>query len=187
MKNFFGNYKKLKIITVIILAAIIMVLTVTTILVSCGDFLCAKFIDSAIEKPAEPTVTYGEFPFEITFKIDGKEVVFKDTYICEYKGLEWNISQGYYMVWDGYIKQTGENEIVVLTDGDKKIVCYVGKPEYYLNAPNYSGKQYLIPELRLVEPREQMNPSISELTVEMKEYYGIEIVDWKFSEPIENS
>ncbi len=140
--------------------------------------------------PPAPQETYGEFPFEITYTINDVQYTVNDVYICEYDGIGANEGIGKYRKWKGYIKGTGETSLVLYEDEERIIYCYVGDAEFYMNDEMY-------PEQRPLEPRVYSDLKLSageiykkdrfDTTQEMMEYYKIEIIDWKLSEPIENS
>ncbi len=134
--------------------------------------------------PPAPQIEYGEFPFELTYKIDGETVTIKDVYICEYDGIGANEGWGKYREWKGYIKGTNEELIFITEDSYRQIFCFVGDAEYYMNDEKYPEKRPLTPRLISVS-KNPVGPFL--LGEEIGEYYNIELVSWEFSEPIEQS
>jgi hypothetical protein len=86
--------------------------------------------------PPEPEIRYGEFPFEIVYKLDGELYTIHDVLVCEYDGIDANEGVGKYIQWKGYIKGTGEEQIVLLCEDNIRIVCTIGSPDYYMNDPD---------------------------------------------------
>ncbi len=84
-----------------------------------------------------PVITHGEFPFELTYKLNGELYTVKDTYICDYDGLGFNMGIGNYRKWSGYIKSTGETAVLITEDSDRQIFCSVGDTEFYMNDEIY--------------------------------------------------
>lgn len=65
---------------------ILIVLILSTLLGGCVG--TATLISCAVDSPAEPEPAHelGEFDFELSYEIDGNNVVVKDTIICKYEG-----------------------------------------------------------------------------------------------------
>ena len=61
-------------------------------------------------KPTEPSIKYGEFPFELVYKLDGETHVISDSIVCEYEGTE-ALETERIRVWKAYIKSTGDNKL----------------------------------------------------------------------------
>jgi hypothetical protein len=130
----------------------------------------------------QPTITYGEFPFELVYEVDGERVVLKDTYICEYGGVGWNLGLGHFREWTGYLKSNGEEDVVLVQDGTKQVICTIGSPAYYMGDDDRTYLTYpYTPQLMAVDL-----DSGAWLEEEM-EHYKITLIGWKLSEPIENS
>jgi hypothetical protein len=104
--------------------------------------------------------------------------------VCEYDGVGWNEGQGKHRFWNSYIKSTGEDRLVLLTDGNEQIYCTVGSPGYYYMGDqlSYASKTFT-PELRWMEERERPR----KLSDEDQDYYEIYLISWTFSNPIVNS
>lgn len=175
---------KNKIITTIVAVALIPVLIMAFfalpwIILGVGILLSPN--------PQEPEITYGEFPFELVYEIDGKQITVHDTYICEFDGFGANEGVGKYRSWKGYVKSSGEESIVIAEDKERIIYCYVGEAEYYMN--DEEGYYGVYP----ITPRIYGGPKAGSLYYnsmspdEILERYNIKIISWKFSEPITNT
>ena len=60
------------------------------------------------EEPAKPPVTYAEFPYEIVYEFQGKQVVEKDIIVIEYEGVKWSEASGKFNKWNVYRKNSKE-------------------------------------------------------------------------------
>ena len=106
--------KKRKILKTIIISFVAIVLSCSILFVG-GVLLMASpqimfWIGMWIStpNPPEPEVTYGEFPFEIVYEIDGEIFTINDVYVCEYRGIALSEASGKCRSWKGYIKSSGE-------------------------------------------------------------------------------
>ncbi len=137
--------------------------------------------------PPKPQTTYGEFPFEIVYQINGETVTVTDVFVCEYDGIGMNEAVGKYVKWKGYIKSSKKEELVLLTDHTVKIICTLGDPAYYMDDPEYDDpmEQGVVPNL-IVYVQSGDIVSSHLLTEEEQAQYKIELTSWKFSAPISN-
>ena len=136
--------------------------------------------------PAKPEITYGEFPFELVYEVDGEIITVNDVYICKYDGIGANEGTGKYRMWEGYIESSEEEAVILVEDHDRKIYCFVGDAEYYMNDERYPEQTPLTPRVYDVDKIQDATIDFH-TTNEILEYYNIKIVSWKFSEPIKNS
>lgn len=134
--------------------------------------------------PSQPQITYGEFPFELTYSIKGETITIKDVYVCEYEGVRFEGEYGRSRMWNGYIKGTGEASIFITEDADRKIYCSVGFATFYMDDEKHPIERPLQPRFRYETKNSTASGSLSD---ELLAYYDIEIISWTFSEPIENS
>lgn len=132
--------------------------------------------------PPAPRTTYGEFPFRLEYRIDDEVHVIEDVIVCEYNGVGWNEGAGKYRKWKGTFKNTGAEEIIVLSDADTRICCSIGDAAYYMGDKEY-GDSY-VPKFYYVETFD--NGTVSGDAEDLLDKYKIELLDWKLSEPIEN-
>ena len=133
--------------------------------------------------PAKPSVTYGEFPFEIVYELDGQIMTINDVYVCEYDGIKLDGFHEKSRKWSGYIKSTGDKKVILFKDENVTFYCYVGYPEYYMSDP---------------PPREEYTPHIdcvrndtkSTWEIDVDRYlaqYKLRLISVTLSEPIQNS
>lgn len=136
--------------------------------------------------PPEPAITHAEFPFEIVYKLDGETETINDVYVCEYDGIDMNEGIGKYLVWKGYVKSSGDEYPVFFESEEKLIFWSIGSPEYYMGGTKYEQEEGIAPFLILVERSGEFSCEHCVTDEEMKDL-GIELVSWKFSEPIVNT
>ena len=128
----------------------------------------------------DPEITYAEFPVEITYTIHGEEITINETYIFEYDCYD--AMRGY--LYDSYFKGSGEDEFVLYEDKDRLVKCQMF---YYFDYEYLCYDQNID---RLLENR----PAWYTYTEEGKtrltedqlfEQFGIQIVSWKISAPLD--
>ena len=137
--------------------------------------------------PPAPEVTYGEFPFELVYEVDGEVVAVNDVYICKYDGIGVNMGFGKHRVWKGYIKSSKEQAVLLTEDNDRKIYCFVGSAEYYMDDEKYPEQTPLSPRVYDIRKKKYSMDYEIYTSDELLERYNINIISWNFSDPIENS
>lgn len=138
--------------------------------------------------PPKPEVTYGEFPFEIVYELDGETVTIQDVYICEYDGIGANEGSGKHRTWKGYFQSTGDDTFVLLQDGNTTLACAVGYPEYYMSDPCTPNNEYVPYIYYIISPDKFGGTSSGVSDIEpLLEQYKLKLISWEISEPIQNS
>lgn len=183
--------KPLIIIVVVVLVVIIALSPMILLMSGLLYWAAASIIGTWLftPNPPKPEVTYGEFPFEIVYEIDGEIVTVSDVYVCEYDGIGANEGTGKHRTWKGYFKSTGEETLVLLQDGNLTLACAVGSPEYYMSDPCRSEVVSYDPYIYyIISPNEFGGTSSGVMDIEpLLEQYKIKLISWKLSEPIPNS
>lgn len=134
--------------------------------------------------PPEPNVKYGEFPFEIVYKINGETFTLNDIYVCEYDGIAIDEGSGKHRTWNGYVKSTEKRGAILLEDEERIIYCYVGDAETYMGDQDNGWQRPLTPYL-YAKSKISNYDILSEEEILAK--YNLEIISWSLSDPIENS
>ncbi len=134
--------------------------------------------------PLKPQITSGEFPFELVYTLEGETVTVNDAFVCEYDGIGTDKGIGKHIKWKSYIKSSNQENLVLLDKNNKRIVCTIGEPDYYMGNPEHNT-QDVIPNLILFEDYGDITTSHS-LSEKEKKEYKIKLISWKFSKPIEN-
>ena len=140
-------------------------------------------------RPKQPVIKYGEFPYEITWQIDGQIYSKSSAYICEY--VETTTMSRH---WAGYGRGAVPSDYLELhQDGEVDICCYLGDPGYYMDDEEYRSVDYLpgdiiyrIDGMELELLSEEAGDEADVLLAEMKEKYRDIIVSATFSDPIKN-
>ena len=147
----------------------------------------------AYDSPPKPKIKYGEFPFEITYEIDGEVKTVQDVLICEYDGVKLT-ANGKYRKWKQYLKSNKNEEYFFVTEKDGiKIYIIVGGAKYYMSDSNLRGgfvgyEKPITPGTIAMEVFE--NGKMSSIGLDnagVYEKYGVRVIDYKLSEPIVNS
>ncbi len=136
--------------------------------------------------PPKPEITNGEFPFEITYAINEEVYSVDGVYVCEYAGIGADEGVGKYVDWDGYIKGTEDEALFIMEKDGKKIYCSVGWPEYYMDDPEDDAAVAPEPFFYSVYPNNMGGTTSHYINDEEMQTYGISIIGYEFSEPIEN-
>lgn len=169
---------------VIILVSIIAVIILAPI---CFIFLFCMLTNIIYPSPDVPVIKEAEFPFEIVYEKNGELVTVQDIYVCEYDGT-YTHTGGKSRCWDEYFKSGNEDALVVFNDDTTEIGISIGLAWYYMEDPNYSKKNgKMIPTAykRIYKNGGVHGEPLS--AEELYSEYGVKIISWKLSEPIENT
>lgn len=148
-----------------------------------------------IPDPPAPEITYAEFPFCITYEVDGEIKTYEDVIICEYAGIESWGTAGKYRKWSKKL-MSGNKYITLLKSKTNELsfeisVPIPGLPEYYMGDFRQSKTEY---ERTMKDRRylgykqweDGVQTSCSITKEEAWEKYHIKIIDQQYSQPIEN-
>ena len=150
--------------------------------------LCMVLGYASCKRAASPSVTKAEFPFEIVYEIDGEVREVNDVFVCEFDGFGWNESAGENRRWKGYIKSSGERDLVLLEDGNLKFTVNLGSPAYYMGDPSMAGVGEYTPKIQYTQTLESGGVSSGVLDGQSwLSEYNIRLISWELSEPIENT
>jgi hypothetical protein len=169
-----------KVITAIIILTLILVFFITifpTLFLFVGLY--------ASPNPPVPEITYGEFDIYLEYEVDGERFVVNDRMICEYDGVGMDTGRLKFRKWKRHLADSGGEYIEILTDGMRKVYCYVGRAEYYMNDETHPEIRPLTPRLIFVNTDKTDTTWFSQ--EELLDHYKIRIIDWEFQEPIVNS
>ena len=137
--------------------------------------------------PPKPELTYGEFPFELVYEIDGETVTVNDVYVCKFDGFGMNEGRGKYREWKGYVQGTGEEGVILWEQGETVVWCYVETADYYMDDEKYERTQPPRPNVVEQAPWNSVISYTGLTEDELWELYNIRIISWQFSDPVENS
>ena len=178
--NSFPIIKRTAIILAIICGVVVMLLV-----------LLPSSIRFFYSNPPKPKHQYGEFPFSITYEINGVQRKINDTLIIEYEGIGWNEALGKYNLWNTYYKslQITDENLVLFNEyvegvGSVKISYVLGSCEYYMGLPE---TEHLY-ESGIINPGDIMITSREETkaitTEELYDNYKIRIIEKTVSKPL---
>jgi len=179
------NMKKLLLVLFIIGAIIFILFVLFYVFVLSGAFAIL------MPEPPEPQITYGEFPFTITYETNNEIMTYKDVVICEYEGIENWGTAGKKRKWSRKLK-SGNEYITLLRSKTSEATFEIykampGLPEYYMGDFKKSRAEY---EHNMKDDRylgyKQNDIAHSITKEEAWEKYGIKIINIECSLPIEN-
>lgn len=150
--------------------------------------------------PPKPEITYGEFPFQLTYEIDGETKVIEDTIICEFDGFESRGTAGKYRVWKSYLKSGNERitlldlrPLELINELDYTILelfFYWGNAAYYMGDNLDSGwksAQSFDEVNYLYKTKDETIGGSVYKADEAYEKYKIKLISWEIAPPIQNS
>ena len=158
------------------LSAIILVVAILAIVVY-------SVVSSIALKPA---ITEGEFPFSITYELDGETITINDIYKARY-----DRNDGYAdtksRVYVGEIGNLGEgNTLYTLKKGENTRVelCTYFYPDYLMGDPKYDyfDNEAFEPKMYYYDAEEQEYSDKETL-----EAQGVKLISFEYPTPIENS
>jgi hypothetical protein len=153
--------------------------------------------------------TYEEFPFTLTYEINGKRMTLEDTLICEYNGIAIDEAQGKFRDWKKRFT-SGRSKILLYKNNNvksintddydialKQEVYYDPGPAWYymgdiededINDLKKNNYIHNYPNASYYE--EYQDGSITEGIIGAKKLfkrYGIKLIRWDCAPPIKNS
>lgn len=172
--------KKKKFLTIIISLIVIGALVfVAPILYFFGDI----FAEMVFDKPSEPTITHGEFEFELIYEYNGKEIKITDTIICDYNGLSFALDGGNYRDWTCVIKNNNNHGRYIIDENIGNLYIQVPlEADYYMGDPNVNS-EIAKPYIYYIDD----NTGTVYYEQDLSNVVGVKIVSWNTSEPIKNT
>lgn len=141
------------------------------------------------KNPPTPEVTYGEFPFRLEYALADEVKVVEDTVICEFVGFERRGEAGKARKWKSYLK-SGNKRLTLLRTDNMELYFSYGTAEFYMGDNNYNDPSVMpynpnVIDYIAMENGHERYSAI--LATEAWEKYGLKILNWKYSPPIQNS
>ena len=169
--------KKYIVVSLIIISIVLAILMCVYLFPQVAMFI----ISAGGKKPPQPQITYGEFPFELEYEIDGQIIKVEDVVVCKYDGVGFG-DNGKFLKWKKWILSTNEEDLLLLSDGNIKVYCTVGNADYYMGE-NQEKKQ-VYPKVFIRKYENSLITSSAD-PLELAKY-NIKILRYAFSDPIEN-
>jgi len=165
--------------------------------------------------PPEPTIEYGEFPFKLTYEFNGETIVYSDTIICVFNGIQYGGS-GKEWDWLIYSKNTGDSTFTIIDvssfkehisknknhfEYDKSayykynedyiiesLYFYVGTGNYYMGDNSYSAKPPQDLSYVMYEASNLRGDTFCDFLSlnDAYEKFGFRFINWECAPPIEN-
>lgn len=162
------------------------IVLVVAFLIPFIGWLGLAFLSLTEPSPPKPQIRWGEFPFRLEYKLNDELIVIEDTVIANYKGINHFSNSGKHRKWKQYLASDKKevNVLLLQLDDGSQLYYNVGGAGYYMEggqkAPNtYESFNSVYMQTngnqRLVRPEELLND------------FGIELIKWEESPPIENS
>jgi hypothetical protein len=153
---------------------------------------CETFLKiTGIQKPdpPPPKVQYAEFPFTLTYEIDGQKKIINDTLIIEFDGYspvnESSWQRSY--IWKERYK-SGESLIILLAINEFEYVYYnTGPPHYYMGEE--TSYPHTVSKRAVWEKYNKINNKYESEVLfpdELLQKYQIKIISFEIAPPIEN-
>lgn len=149
-----------------------------------------------IPNPPRPEITYGEFPFRLTYEVAGELKVIEDTIICEFAGFESRGTAGKYRIWESHLK-SGNERITLLSgkndDSKFEISAFYGIPDYYMGDYTMQSKESYETVmaddryLSYLQWKNGIQTGCSITKEEVWEKYKLKILNVQYSPPIQNT
>lgn len=160
----------------LILPAIILIVAIFAVAAS-------SIISSIAQKP---TITEGEFPFSITYELDGKTVTIEDVYKVRYVRND-GYADTKTRVYEGALKSSGEDQTLYLLKSDDRTRIELLThfyPDYLMGDSEYEYFE-----------EEPFEPRIYYYDADETEYHdeetlakqGVKLISFTYPTPIENS
>lgn len=173
-----------------------------------GLFIVMLFSYVFSSNPAAPKNKYGEFPFKLTYELNGETKVIEDVLVCEFDGYKSSGSEKK-RVWKTTLKSNSElmpysdGELVLIDTRERdirdskenkvlEIQYFTGSAGYYMgDRPVYAISISDVQELDHLRYLYQLDDgSIGYNAFSPDEAYekvGIRLISWEGSDPIVNA
>ena len=191
MKKTFPKVLKFVLIFVLIFVLLFATIALSPWIVFLGGLIFAP-------SPGQPEFVYGEFPFSLTYELNGEIIEINDVIICEYNGVVLRDDRGKMRQWNEKLK-SGNEKIILLDLSDSsetdelgreilEVYFSYGRAEYYMgetqtssNPPTTDSIAYLYITSEGTIGGSGYRPE------EAYEKFGIRLISWECAPPIENS
>ena len=173
---------------------LLILLIVFAIIVAIYIFVISGAFSLFMSEPEKPEITYGEFPFTITYEVNGEIKKVEDAIVCEYDGIKNLGTAGKYRAWSSKLK-SGNERVTLLRIEEENRICEItvsaGLPEYYMgdfiqDKTEYERAMLDDNYLGYIEWKNGEQTGISISKEEVYEKFKLKVIEMDFSEPLEN-
>lgn len=152
--------------------------------------------------PAQPSITYGEFPFRLEYEINGERKVIQDTLICEFDGFGANEGNGKYRKWKNSLASGNSfRELLLESNGEEGISYYPGIAQYFMGdlGQHDEYQQFIADSIiiermgKIIKKDGRVFESDGETSTqysnanELLDSYNIKLISWESTPPIKNT
>lgn len=205
------NVKRPLIVTGAVAGAICMIILIAALYIAFVFFAAFGGFTFLIPVP-KPEITYGEFPFRLTYELNGEIKVIEDAIVCEFDGFKATGENGKYRQWKSYLKSGSSNAVleenkmtseqITLLDvrhgddtdsfGNKvlKIYFFGGNGHYYMGDSlgnlDRDAQDFTYVSYQYQKPDGTIGHSAFEAD-EAWEKFKIRLIGWEIAPPIQNN
>lgn len=174
--------------------SLLILLIVFAIIIAIYIFVISGAFSLFMSAPEKPEITYGEFPFTITYEVNGEMKKVEDAVVCEYDGIKNLGTAGKYRTWKSKLK-SGNERVTLLSIEEENRICEItvspGLPEYYMgdfiqDKTEYEKNMLDDRYLGYIEWKDGKQTGNTIPKEEVYEKYKLKVIEMDFSEPVEN-
>ena len=156
------------------------------------------------ETEAPPKITEGMFPFYVEFTINGETYIYEDTVVCNFSGYDYSAWFQKPRTWfekfesdDGHptnkliLEETNSKSVLVnsRTNNESRLMLSCGRGDYYMGESDFyklSKPCFYYHEKYQIDEKSVMWESTALTEEQLEDYFGLKIIRFEFSEPIQN-
>lgn len=143
---------------------------------------------NSLSEPPIPQIREAEFPFTLTYEINGTQKSVSDTLLCEYGGSVWYAELvEKTRTWTYKIKNKKKAFVLwtgVNRNGEKEEVHFCLSPEYYMGDAKKQESDFYMEVVTIQSDGEKEESIIDE--DKLYKRYGVRILKWECAPPIQN-
>ncbi len=198
-----------------ILIKIVLIPIIVFLLIFVCPWFALWFGLAIMPNPPKPVIKYGEFPYQLTYELDGEIITIEDVAICEFDGYKPRTEAGQGRKWKIYSKSEAGTSSLYNEQGEKTDALWItladlrdrnilddsGNEVLELYFYGGNGHYYMDDELGSYDRNAQALTEIDYMykTVDGKirhssfkaekayEMFKIRLISWEAAEPIQNS
>ncbi len=160
--------------------------------------VCAIIVFCVTHSLSKPKVKYAEFPFKLTYELNGEVRSIEDIMVCEFDGFSIDEAKGKNRKWKTILKSGNErltlldlrnsNETGIYEMPILELFFDYGSGGYYMGDPNYKNA---IPKIKDVIEYKYLDEDGTQggwqfTSEEAYEKFGIRLISWECAPPIQN-
>ena len=178
------------------------VLIIIFVIVMCFFVMTIIGVYMQNRPPLDPVITYGEFPFRFEYEIDGERFVIEDVLIAEFEGsVRGNLTTTAARRWQttllndvGPRDPLGSGDFLLKEEGNIAVLFSPGFAHYFMGDIDAGIRNRIENDERIVRISPHIVvrgsnavPTRVEDAHDLLAEYGITLISWEYTPPIENS